>query len=118
MAPEMHLMDSYNGKSVDIFALGVNLFAMVTCQIPFQIARPIDPYYRLIAAKSDTFWDIFQSRSKESLFSEDFMNLVTSLLSLKPTERPTIDEILSHPWMQKRSTKIKKRKQKQMLKKE
>ena len=35
MAPELHYKRDYNGESVDLFALGVILFIMVTGRFPF-----------------------------------------------------------------------------------
>ena len=45
MAPEIHQRQIYDGKSVDIFALGVILFTMVVGNLPFRKATDNDPYY-------------------------------------------------------------------------
>jgi serine/threonine protein kinase len=58
MAPEIHLNHKYNGEKVDIFALAVILFTMLTGQKPFEAARP-DSYLFVTLAKGnyDEFWD-------------------------------------------------------------
>ena len=49
MAPEIHLDEPYNGKSVDLFAAGIILFTFLTKRVPFMRAHPSDPhYYHLI----------------------------------------------------------------------
>lgn len=48
MAPEIILKNGYNGKSADVFALGVLLFSMVTGKLPFLRAEQNDPRYKLI----------------------------------------------------------------------
>lgn len=66
MAPELHLKRSYSGKSVDMFALGVTLFAMITCQHPFETAEATDVLYRCIAAnRPDIFWRHFTKNREE-----------------------------------------------------
>ena len=67
MAPEMIEPNTagYNGQAVDIFALGVVLFQMVTKSTPFShlsLLRPkqllinVDPWYRLFIKDKETYW--------------------------------------------------------------
>ena len=58
MAPELHDNKRYQGKSVDIFALGVILYAMRACSFPFDTkATQGDKLYSHIANKKfDLFW--------------------------------------------------------------
>jgi len=57
MAPEIHLKQPYNGKSVDLFAAAIILFIMVAQHPPFTTAQPTDPFYRCLAAnRADIFW--------------------------------------------------------------
>jgi len=103
MAPEIHLKQSYNGPSVDMFAAAIILFIMVAQHPPFSTAEPKDPYYRCIAAnRADIFW---RTRCKakqggEEFFSEDFKDLIQSMLQLDPVHRPSMLEICAHKWMQ------------------
>jgi len=51
----------------------------------------------LASDKSKEFWDnYFNKREK---FSDDFKDLFQKMISLIPENRPAIDEILAHPWM-------------------
>jgi serine/threonine-protein kinase HSL1 (negative regulator of Swe1 kinase) len=42
MAPEILKYKRYNGFQVDIFALGVVLFSLITCKPPFEDASEYD----------------------------------------------------------------------------
>ena len=50
MAPEIFTGKGYSGEAVDVFALGVVLFAMLMGRPPFRTAELSDPYYRLICS--------------------------------------------------------------------
>jgi serine/threonine protein kinase len=60
MAPEIIESRPYKGSSVDIFALGVILFALVTGVMPFgQAERDSDQLYSLIAKAADEdYWQL------------------------------------------------------------
>ena len=51
MSPEIHLGREYHGDKVDVFALGVILFVMVSKHPPFNAATPQDPFYVALASK-------------------------------------------------------------------
>lgn len=51
MSPEIHLGREYHGEKVDVFALGVILFVMVSKHPPFNAATPQDPFYVALASK-------------------------------------------------------------------
>lgn len=101
MAPEIHLNQPYQGKTSDIFAAGIILFIMVAQHPPFTTAQPQDPFYRCLAAnRADIFWRTHCKNKPNGFFSQSFRELVESMLQLDPSHRPTIGEVLQHPWMQ------------------
>jgi len=103
MAPELHLAQPYSGQSVDLFAAGVTLFVMATGAPPFATATSTDPFYRLLAGnRADLFWKAHcrQFPRGAAFFSNEFKDLVTSMLQMQPAARPTMRDILAHPWMQ------------------
>ena len=103
MAPEIHLKQPYQGKSVDLFAAAIILFIMVAQHPPFTTAQPQDPFYRCLAAnRADIFWRTHckNKPAGEAFFSEDFKDLVQCMLQLDPAHRPSIQEVLAHKWMQ------------------
>lgn len=101
MAPEIHMKQIYSGATVDLFAAGIILFIMVTQHPPFAMATPKDPHYKTISAnRFDLFWKL-HSRNKPGgleFFSEEFRDLITLMLSFNPIERPSLAEIVEHPW--------------------
>jgi 5'-AMP-activated protein kinase catalytic alpha subunit len=102
MAPEIHLGKPYEGAKVDLFASAIILFVILTQRPPFSSANPQDPHYRLIAAKrSDIFWQAHaEAEDGNDIYTPEFKDLFEKMMSLNPTQRPTIEEILVHPWMQ------------------
>ncbi|CAG9329336.1 unnamed protein product [Blepharisma stoltei] len=98
MAPEIHQNLPYRGEIVDLFAAGIVLFIMYTQNPPFTKAVPNDPFYRLLSKKDDKFW-VYHSRNKTSdFFTQDFKNLIFSMLALQPNDRLPISHIKAHPW--------------------
>mmetsp|Transcript_28328 Transcript_28328/g.25030 ORF Transcript_28328/g.25030 Transcript_28328/m.25030 type:complete len:220 (+) Transcript_28328:185-844(+) len=100
MAPEIYQGKAHNNASVDIFAAGVLLFGMVFGRMPFYKAVTNDSFYRAIAAnRLDLFWKIHISKiKKEFIPSDSFIDLLTSMLSYFPFERPSLSEIKEHEW--------------------
>ena len=106
MAPEiLRAGTKYKGTEVDLFAMGVILFIMVTGLPPFKIATSTDPYYQYIEqGKLDRFWGIWTSimeaRAPGMELDESFKRLITLMLLKDPDTRPCLTDILAHPWMQ------------------
>lgn len=99
MAPEIHMRKPYNGASVDLFACGIILFIMVAQHPPFSIAKPEDPFYKLICAnRLDLFWKSHQKNKPEGFFSASFKSLINGLLQFEPSHRPSMAEVMEHPW--------------------
>jgi len=102
MAPEIHLEAPYQGKQVDIFAAAIILFILVAKHPPFTHAKVTDPYYKCIAGnRADIFWTT-HSRNKPGgagFFSPEFQELVTCMLQVEPSHRPSMAEIMAHAWM-------------------
>lgn len=97
MAPEIKEGKEYDGRQVDVFALGVVLFVIVQGTFPFQEAISTDYYYDLLMrGKLEKY---IQSTHIENL-SDDFKELMTRIFSHDPSKRPTVKEIIDHPWMQ------------------
>jgi len=60
-----------------------------------------DPFYRAISqGKAKAFWRAHEKHKPAGYFSNEFKDLVISMLQLEPTHRPSISELLYHPWMQ------------------
>lgn len=102
MAPEQHLKRKYDGEKVDIFALGVILFVMMSMHPPFNSAVPSDQYYVALASeKYDIFWKKHSQNkpNKNDFYSPEFRDLFQKISLLDPDQRITIEDIKNHPWM-------------------
>merc|ERR1711976_710851 len=98
MAPEIKEGKTYSGKQVDMFSIGVILFIIVQGIFPFKEARKEEYFYNLLlSGKTDTYF----TKVNGTDLSEDFKDLILKLFSYNGAERPTIEQIRAHPWMQR-----------------
>lgn len=101
MAPELLAKSAYQGTQVDLFASGVVIFTMLSRHPPFVKASSTDYYYKYFPQnKSKKFWDAHSKAKEPGYYSADFMHFFNSLMQFEPTQRPSIQEILHHPWLQ------------------
>lgn len=101
MAPEIHARQNYDGKQIDLFAVGIILFIMYSGVPAFNVAKSSDKWYKYIASnRDDLFWKQIARVHKNTTFSEDFKNLITCMWQPVASQRLTIADIMSHPWMQ------------------
>ena len=97
-APEILLKRAYDGFKVDIFSLGVVLFNLTTCKFGFENAISTDKYYIKIMNKFyNQYWQMLGDSVKG--LSEDLKKLYLKMVSFKPSQRPTIEEIYNSDWM-------------------
>ena len=101
MSPEIHARRPYIGASVDLFAAAIILFIMFTQHPPFTRAEPSDPFYKLICAnRADLFWRAHsKNKPRPDYFSDDFKNLITSLIQFDPATRIQMADVINHPWV-------------------
>ena len=105
-APEIILKKPFNGIYADIFSLGVTLFVILTGNYPFKSARKYDICYsNIIKGKIENYWFLLKKKIFEdndnNLPSEEFRDLFIKMIQFEPNNRISIDDIFSHPWMNK-----------------
>lgn len=102
IAPEV--LDGKVGHSyeVDVWSLGVimlnNIFIYRLCSYAMLIGKPpfetpdVKTTYKKIRMNSYSF-------PEHVIISDAAKNIITKILNLEPAKRPTLDEIMAHPFM-------------------
>ena len=96
MPPEIKELKTYDGQKADMFSVGVILFIIVQGIFPFSEAKPDEYFYKMIVEKD--FAKYWSKTGGENL-STEFKDLIIKMLSYNPNERPTVNELVNHPWM-------------------
>ncbi|EPZ34621.1 Pkinase-domain-containing protein [Rozella allomycis CSF55] len=88
-SPEMVLGKRYLGPEVDVWSLGVILYALLCGVLPFEDEN-VKILYKKIATASYYTPEYLSAESK---------NLIARMLVADPSKRATLDEIKKHVWM-------------------
>eukprot|EP01098_Paradermamoeba_levis_P007296 TRINITY_DN3009_c0_g1_i3.p1 TRINITY_DN3009_c0_g1~~TRINITY_DN3009_c0_g1_i3.p1 ORF type:complete len:301 (-),score=105.50 TRINITY_DN3009_c0_g1_i3:285-1187(-) len=94
VCPEIARHQYYDGKKVDMWALGCILYCMVVGRQPFD-SEFQDELFDLI--KKGAYFPLPKDLTAEA------RDLIENLLQVNPSKRLTIEEVKSHPWLKKKS---------------
>lgn len=101
MSPELFAGQRHSPVKDDLFALGYLLFMMVARHPPFMSTSVNNDHYRLLREnKVLDYWKAIDSLHSPKWCTDNFKHLITILLAVDMTIRPSIAEIKAHPWMQ------------------
>ena len=87
-APEIFKGIPYSGPEIDVWSVGVLLFALVTGAFPFYGPTAIDIAYRVQKGRYD----------EQRLSSPELKELVSLLLQTDSRKRISLRDALNHPW--------------------
>lgn len=85
--PEIYRREAYNPFKADVWSAGVVLYALLVGYFPFSQHEQESGQQREVCFS--------YSNSNLSLEAQD---LIRSMLAHNPEERPTMEEVLLHPW--------------------
>jgi len=91
LAPEVLTNRVGHSYEVDVWSLGVVLYAMVVGKPPFETAE--------VKLTYDRIRKCIYSFPEQIKLSEDVRNLITKIFVLDTSKRPTLNEILEHPFL-------------------
>ncbi|XP_034948803.1 maternal embryonic leucine zipper kinase-like [Chelonus insularis] len=88
-APELILGKKYLGSEVDIWSMGVLLYALLCGFLPFDDEGIDNLYKKILSGKYD----------EPCWLSSSSKSLIRAMLQTDPKKRITIDELCNHPWI-------------------
>jgi len=95
MAPEVFEEKPFDGHAVDMWAVGVCLFMMLTGMAPWDRPNRVDEQFRYFTRGYLT--EILTNWNMN--LSAEAMNLLQGMLRIDPRDRLSLQQVRNHPWM-------------------
>ncbi|XP_036171013.1 serine/threonine-protein kinase MARK1-like [Myotis myotis] len=90
-APEILQRHTYDGRKTDVWSLGVVLYRMLTGVAPFEGDNFVNVKRQIVSGHF--YVPHFMSR--------EVQKLLRKLLTVNPSQRPTLEDVMKDPWLNK-----------------
>ena len=101
-APEILLNDGYRAMAVDVWALGITVFSLVSGFFPLDEAKPSDWRFQRMAKDQGsgvcTCESIFSMYRRQCPLSAEMRELLDAMLAIDPARRLTMQQVAEHRW--------------------
>ena len=92
--------ESFDGHTIDLWALGPMLYTMVTGEYPWNYADDrLDPFFQCYSGGGFTRDKLNIPSNIETGLSDDFIDLLQQMFWLNPEHRLTLQGVRNHRWM-------------------
>lgn len=100
-APElMSPMPCYDPQAADVWSLGIVLFSMLSKHVPMNSAHASDIHFKAFKENPASYVDVLLSAQKlDNTMCSDAKDLFLKMTNIDPKGRPTILEVLQHPFV-------------------
>ncbi|XP_028002142.2 serine/threonine-protein kinase MARK2-like [Eptesicus fuscus] len=90
-APEILQRHTYDGRKTDVWSLGVVLYRMLTGVVPFEGDNFVNVKRQIISGHYHL----------PHFMSREVKKLLRKLLTVNPSRRPTLEDVMKDPWLNK-----------------
>jgi serine/threonine protein kinase len=88
-APEIIRGEAYDGRSVDVWSMGVVLYAMASGKLPWSSHKQLELHQEIIAREIPL----------DNVASPSLVRMITRMMERDPARRPTVEELLADPFL-------------------
>jgi serine/threonine protein kinase len=99
MAPEVFKYHSFDGCKADVWSLGVIFWSILSNGSLYDKPVTSDPHFAYVAQGKSGLKKLFEG-SEISDIPDTCLDLLSHMLAISPSSRYTIEQVLSHPWLQ------------------
>jgi len=92
IAPEILRDKGYTGFAVDVWSLGVCLYAMLYGTVPFKANNMSELHQLILKAK-------YSMKDEKAEVSDEAKGLIRALLDPDCQKRPSLKQVKKHPWL-------------------